>query len=166
MTEAARTIAPAPVRKSLVVAAPPETAFAVFTARMGRWWPPSHSINAAPLADVVIEPFAGGRWYERGADGSTAPWGEVLDWAPPYRLVLAWRLDATWTYQPALETIVEVTFTPDGAGTRVDLEHRHLERYAAAVETAREALDGPRGWGGLLALFGAACVEASVSGLD
>lgn len=153
MTDPHPTITPAPVRKSVAVAASPETAFAIFTASMGRWWPPSHAIGTAPMADVVIEPFAGGRWYERGADGSIALWGDVREWSPPHRVVLIWRLDSNWRYRPDLETEVEVTFTPEGAGARVTLEHRGLDRFGAQAEAARGALDGDRGWGWVLGLF-------------
>ena len=71
-------IKPAPVRKSLVVKAPPERAFSVFTAGIGRWWPPSHHIGAAAFKDAVVEPRAGGRWYEIGEDGSECQWGHVI----------------------------------------------------------------------------------------
>lgn len=91
-------IAVAPVRKSILVKAPAGRAFEVFARRMGSWWPKSHSIGTSPQADVVIEPRAGGRWYERGADGSECDWGRVLAWEPPARLLLAWQLDATWTF--------------------------------------------------------------------
>ena len=83
-----RTISPAPVRKSVRVAAPQERAFEVFTAGIGRWWPKSHHIGAADLDTFVIEPRAGGRWYERGVDGSECEVGKVLAWEPPARLVL------------------------------------------------------------------------------
>lgn len=146
----AHQIKPAPVRKTVLVAAPPQRAFEVFVARMGAWWPKSHSVNSAPIADVVVEPRTGGRWFERGEDGSEKPWGDVLAWEPPARLVLAWRLDATWTFDPTLETEVEVTFTVEGAGTRVSLEHRHLERMGAGAGTTRDSLDAPNGWGGIL----------------
>jgi uncharacterized protein YndB with AHSA1/START domain len=156
MTETTPTIIPGPVRKTVAVAAPPETAFEAFVNRMGRWWPASHSVNASPMVDIVIEPFARGRWYERGADGSIASWGAVLVWAPPHKLVLIWRLDADWTYQPTLATEVEVRFTAEGSGTRVDLEHRRLELYGERVAAARGALDSDRGWGSLLGLFASA----------
>lgn len=146
----AATISPAPVRKSLRVAAPPDRAFEVFTAGLSRWWPATHSIGKAPLAAAVMEPRAGGRWFERGADGSECDWGRVLVWEPPSRLVLAWQIDAAWRFDPDLVTEVEVRFIPEGDGTRVELEHRHLERMGETAEAARAALDSPGGWGGLL----------------
>jgi uncharacterized protein YndB with AHSA1/START domain len=149
-----RVIAPAPVRKSITVAAPPSRAFEVFTAGFDRWWPRTHSIGASPLNTAVLEPQAEGRWYGVGEDGSEDEWGEVLVWAPPSRLVLAWRIGADWKYDPDLLTEVEVTFTETGANsTQVQLEHRHLERMGAAAQTARASFDSPGGWGGLLALY-------------
>ena len=146
-------IAPAPVRKSILVQAAPDRAFTVFTANMGRWWLRSHSINAAPIADVVIEPHAGGRWYERGEDGSQCQWGKVLAWEPPRRVLLAWQIGGNWKYDSALVTEVEVNFIPEGGGTRVELEHRHLERMGDAAEGARAAFDSPDGWSGLLSVY-------------
>ena len=151
------TISPAPVRKSIHVKAPPQKAFQVFTAGIGSWWLKRHSINKqSAQADVVMEPFAGGRWFERGEDGSECSWGKVLIWEPPARLVLAWQIDGTWTHNPDFMTEVEVRFTAEDKGTRVDLEHRHLARYGAQAATARAALDSPEGWSGLLQSYATA----------
>jgi uncharacterized protein YndB with AHSA1/START domain len=147
------TITPAPVRKSLHVKAPPQKAFDVFTAGMGRWWLRSHSINSSPMVDVVIEPFAGGRWFERGEDGSECLWGKVLAWEPPARVLLAWQMDGTWKHNPDLITEVEVRFASEDGGTRVDFEHRNLERFGEHAAKIREAFDAPGGWGGLLESF-------------
>jgi uncharacterized protein YndB with AHSA1/START domain len=147
------TLRPAPVRKSIAVKAAPERAFAVFTANMGRWWPRTHSINGSPMKDVIIEPRTGGRWYELGEDGSHCEWGKVLAWEPPRRLLLAWQINGAWKYDAALVTEVEVRFIPEGGGTLVELEHRHLERMGAAAEAARTAIDSPGGWSGLLDAF-------------
>ncbi len=144
-------IVPAPVRKTVRVKAPPARAFQVFASRMGDWWPKSHSVGASPQADVIIEPRAGGRWYERGADGSECQWGRVLAWEPPSRLLLAWQLDADWTFDPELVTEVELRFIAEGAGmARVELEHRLLERMGARAEEVRASVDSPRGWSGIL----------------
>jgi uncharacterized protein YndB with AHSA1/START domain len=147
------TISPAPVRKSIAVKAAPERAFAVFTANMGRWWLRTHTINASPMKDVVIEPRVGGRWYELGEDGSQCQWGKVLAWEPPHRLLLAWQINGEWKYDAALVTEVEVNFIADGGGTRVEVEHRHLERMGDSAEAARQAVDSPGGWSGLLTAF-------------
>jgi uncharacterized protein YndB with AHSA1/START domain len=150
------TIAPAPVRKSVTVACPPARAFEVFAARMGTWWLRSHSIAPGGQADVVVEPRTGGRWYEVGTGGDTCDWGEVKLWAPPHRLVLIWRLTPAFTFDPALTTELEVTFTAEGTGTRVVLEHRGLENYGKDAARMRETFDGPDAWAGLLAGYAAA----------
>lgn len=151
--QGAPRIRPAPVRKSILVQATTERAFDVFANHIGRWWPKSHKIGSADLDQPVIEPFAGGRWYERGVDGSECEVGKVAVWDPPTRLVLIWQLNAEWKFDRELETEVEVLFTPEGSGTRVDLEHRNLERLGDTAEGMRQAIDSPGGWSGLLALF-------------
>jgi len=146
----------APVRKVVKVNASAEVAFDVFTAGMTRWWPPTHSINPtkSKLKETVMEPRAGGRWYEKGEDGSQCDWGKVLAWEPPTRLLLAWQIDAQWRYDPKLVTEVEVRFTPEGASvTRVELEHRNIERFGDSAEAVRNAIDSEGGWGALLESF-------------
>jgi uncharacterized protein YndB with AHSA1/START domain len=157
-----QTISPAPVRKSLVVAADVNRSFQAFTSRMGSWWPKSKSVGKSPQVAVVIEPRPGGRWYERGEDGSESEWGKVLQWEPPTRLILAWQLDGTWKYNPAVITEVEVNFTAVNATqTRVDFEHRHLERLGEGAQAIRDMLNS--GWGGLLDLY-AASAKAGAGG--
>jgi uncharacterized protein YndB with AHSA1/START domain len=146
-------IKPAPVRKSVSVAASAEHAFEVFTTGFDRWWPRSHSIGDAPLKAAVMEPRAGGRWYGLLENGREAEWGDVLVWQPPHRVVLAWRIGADWTYDPDLLTEVEVTFRPEGGRTRVELEHRHLERMGDGAGGARASFDSDGGWGALLRAF-------------
>jgi uncharacterized protein YndB with AHSA1/START domain len=152
-----RTVTVAPVRKSINVAAAPDRAFHVFTAGMSRWWLKSHSINKkSPIKDIVIEPKAGGRWYERGEDGSTCDWGRVLSWEPPTRLVLSWEITADWKHDPNLKTEVEVRFVAEGKNsTRVELEHRRLDLYGARGDEMRGIFDSEMGWKGLLAAFAA-----------
>jgi uncharacterized protein YndB with AHSA1/START domain len=147
-------ISPAPVRRSVRVNVAPQRAFDVFTTRMGKWWPKQHSINPkSPQQDVIIDPRVGGRWYERGEDGSECEWGRVLTWEPPHRVVLAWQINGDWTYDRDFETEVEVRFIADGDGTRVELEHRNLERFGDKAEQVRAAFDSPEGWNGGLQLF-------------
>jgi uncharacterized protein YndB with AHSA1/START domain len=156
MTEKAvtATIKPAPVRRTLTVRAPQARAFEVFTAGFGRWWPVGHSIGKSPQKAAILEPRVGGRWYEIGEDGSECQWGEVLVFEPPSRLVLAWQINAEWRFDPDLVTEVEVRFAAEGPNaTRVELEHRHLERLGEAAERARAAFDSPGGWGGILERF-------------
>ena len=159
MTEARAnlSIKPAPVKKSVSVKASPERAFEVFTAGFDKWWPRSHSIGDSPLKEAIIEPREGGRWYGVHEDGVERPWGRVLVWDPPARLVLDWQISHEWGYQPDLHTDVEVIFTAVGeAETRIDFEHRGLEAFGdseAAVRT-RTSMDG--GWGQILENFKAA----------
>lgn len=147
-----------PVRKTIRVQATPARAFEVFTAGMSRWWMPTHSISPtkAPIAEVVIEPRVGGRWYERGVDGSECDWGRVLLWEPPGRLVLAWQINAQWKYDPTLLTEVEVRFEAASGATEVRLEHRRLERLGDAAAAARARFDSPGGWSGLLERYATA----------
>lgn len=140
-------ITPAPVRRRFSLKAPPERAFEVFVAGIGRWWPRSHQTGSSPLVDVVIERQVGGRWFGKGADGSEENWGKVLVWEPPHRLVLAWQLSAAWQFDPDLVTEVELVFDgqPDGT-TEVRFEHRNLERYGEAAEIVRGAIASDNGW--------------------
>lgn len=143
------------VSKTITVRAGQERAFTVFTERFFSWWPKSHHIGDAELADAVIEPREGGRWYERGADGTECDWGRVLAWEPPSRVVLSWHLQGDWSYHPdpAMASEIEVRFTAESpAVTRVDLEHRHLERHDNPVEV-RSGVDSPNGWTGILAQY-------------
>ena len=140
------------IRKQLTVEAPAERAFRVFTANMGTWWPKEHHIGQAALKDCVIEPQVNGRWYEVDEDGGTCEWGKVATWDPPRRLVLIWQLGPDFKYDPALVTEVEVTFTTLGPKrTRVDFEHRHIERFGDAAERLRGMMDS--GWGQILASY-------------
>jgi uncharacterized protein YndB with AHSA1/START domain len=143
------------VRKVVSVKAPQEVAWRVFTEKMSAWWPlATHKIGKAKAVDAVIEPCVGGRWYERGDDGSTCEWGRVLAWEPPSRLVLSWEISADWRHDPNLKTEVEVRFIPEGKNaTRVELEHRNLDRYEARRDEMRGIFDSEGGWKGLLASF-------------
>jgi uncharacterized protein YndB with AHSA1/START domain len=137
------------IRKQLTVEAPVDRAFRVFTEHMGSWWLKDHHIGSAPLKDCVIEPRVNGRWYEVGEDGTTCAWGRVLAWDPPRRLLLAWQLGPDFKYDPEFLTEVEVTFTVLGPkSTRVDFEHRNLERFAEQAQRLRGQVDA--GWGRLL----------------
>jgi uncharacterized protein YndB with AHSA1/START domain len=154
-------IAPAPVRITLQVKAGQSRAFDVFTAGFGRWWPASHSVAKSPQKDAIIEPRVGGRWYERGEDGSECDWGRVLVWQPPARLVLCWQLNAQWKFDPGLETEVEVRFIPAGERlTRIEFEHRGLENFGGEAEAVRKSIGGPGGWPGLLEAYTTAVAAA------
>lgn len=146
-------IHPAPVQRSVFVHAPPAHAFEVFTTGVGRWWPKTHAIGDTELDEPVIEPCVGGRWYQRSVDGSECEIGKVLAWKPPSRLLLAWQLDADWNFNPNLLTEVEVTFTAESDGTRVELEHRLLERMGDRAEEIADKVGSPGGWTAVLQLF-------------
>ena len=147
-----QTITVAPVRRRTRVNVEPARAFDIFTNGMIRWWPRKNSINGSPIQEIILEPRVGGRWLERGEDGSECQWGKVLAWEPPTRLMLAWQISAQWQYEPALVTEVEVRFSPDGDGTLVELEHR-LDGYGQAAEQMRQIFDSPQGWAGTLENF-------------
>jgi uncharacterized protein YndB with AHSA1/START domain len=149
------------VQKSVTVEASVDTAFRVFTDRIDDWWIREHHIGTAELDRVVIEPREGGRWYEVGVDGSECDWGRVVAWEPPNRLVLGWQIGADWQYDPQLLTEVEIHFVSVGDNmTRVDLEHRDLDRFGASAEQMREGFESPGGWQGLLGAFAAVAQSA------
>jgi uncharacterized protein YndB with AHSA1/START domain len=148
---------PNSVRKATLVQAPPAVAWRVFTEQMGAWWPLSvYKIGKVNAVDAVLEPHVGGRWYERGDDGSTCDWGRVLLWEPPSRLLLSWDVNADFQYDPDLKTEIEVRFIAAGdSATRVELEHRKLDRYGARRDEMRRIFDTGGDWGRLLAMFAA-----------
>jgi len=143
-----------PVIKQIVVETSQEHAFRVFTDGIHRWWPREHHIGKSPLKRAVIEPKQGGRWYAICEDDSECDTGRVLAWDPPRRLLLSWQLTAKWEFDPNFITEVEVTFTAEGPKrTRVQLEHRNLERYGEAAPDLRKAIAAKDGWGMTLDLF-------------
>jgi len=147
-----------PVRKSITVQAPVERAFRVFTEEFDSWWPRSHHIGKSPMKRAIVEGRPGGRCYTEQEDGTDCDWGTVVVWEPPHRFVMAWQITGQWQFEPDLakSSEVEVRFTrqPDGA-TRVDLEHRYLQRHGADANAIRTTIDSPNGWGGLLDLYAA-----------
>ena len=152
-----------PVRKEIVVEAPPERAFRVFTSGFDKWWPREHHLQEASMAKAVMETHAGGRWYEVGTDGSQCDWGKVLIWDPPKRIVLSWQINSQWQYDPQLHTEVEVRFVPAGElRTRVEFEHRLIERMGEKAAATRAELDSPGGWLMHLTLFAAEAASDSV----
>ena len=154
---------PNSVRKVVTVEAPQATAWRVFTEGMSTWWPlAQYKIGQANAVAAIVEPFAGGRWYERGEDGSTCDWGRVVAWEPPARLVLTWDIGADWKYDPVLGTELEIRFIAEGdRRTRVELEHRRLDRYGARRDEMREIFDKGGDWGRLLARFAEVAAHGS-----
>jgi uncharacterized protein YndB with AHSA1/START domain len=146
------------IRKTITVQATQQRAFAVFTEGLATWWPlDSYHIGEQQPTTAVIEPWVGGRWYERAVDGTESDWGRVLAWEPPARLVLSWQISADWQADPTVDTDVEVRFIAEGATTtRVDLEHRGLGSYGDAAAQMHGIFDSDSGWTGLLSHFAGA----------
>jgi uncharacterized protein YndB with AHSA1/START domain len=137
------------VRRSIVVNAPIAHAFKVFTERFDAWWPHTHHIGKIESFTAILEPREGGRWFERGADGSECDWGRVLVYSPPTRVALSWHLNCNYCYDPdpSKASRVEVTFHDEGGGkTRVELVHSQFERHGEGAEKVRESVDGRGGW--------------------
>jgi Activator of Hsp90 ATPase homolog 1-like protein len=154
----------APVRKQITVNANQQRAFDLFTNEMSRWWPATHSTLKSPLKQYIVEPHVGGRWYAVAEDGSTGQTGYVIDWHPPRLVVLAWQLSAEWQFDPALVTEVEVRFIAESANTtRVELEHRHLQRMGERGAQVRSMVDSPGGWTAVLESF-KQCADAKGAG--
>ena len=137
------------VRASIVVDAPIERAFAVFTDGIETWWPPEHHILQADLAGMTFEPRAGGQVYDRGVDGSECRWARVLAYEPPDRVVFSWDINTQWQVETDRDKTseVEVRFVSEGTDrTRVELEHRKLDRHGVAWESVRDGVAGDQGW--------------------
>src|ERR1035441_631708 len=137
------------VQTSIVVDAPVERAFSVFTDGISTWWPPEHHILPAGLAETIFEPRQGGHVYDRGVDGSECRWARVLVYEPPTRVVFSWDISLQWQIEsdPLRTSEVEVRFVAEGPGrTRVDLEHRNLDRHGEGWEQMRDAVGSPEGW--------------------
>ncbi|MHA4808458.1 SRPBCC family protein [Flavitalea flava] len=127
-----------------------ETAFNVFTRKMGLWWPKSHHTGSCPMIELVLEPGLNGRWYSRHEDGSEVNVGHVLIWAPHGKLVLNWQINGDFKYDPELTTEVEIQFIAKGPKkTLVTLEHRDLERLSGDKTIAM--MD--EGWGMIINLY-------------
>ena len=137
------------VRTSIVVEAPIDRAFSVFTEEFGRFKPPEHNLLAVEIAETVFEPREGGHVYDRGVDGSECRWARVLAYEPPHRVVISWDISPYWQIETDLEKTseVEVRFVAESAErTRVQLEHRNLARHGAGWEGVREGVAGEEGW--------------------
>ena len=131
------------VRASTMVDAPIERTFSVFTADIGSWWPSDHHILEAELAEMVFEPREGGHVYDRGVDGSECRWARVLAYEPPDRVVISWDITPQWQIEtdPDRTSEIEVQFIAEGPErTRVELEHRNLDRHGEGWEKVRDAV--------------------------
>ena len=147
------TVTIAPVRKSIRVKANQRHAFEVFTARLGSWWPRTHTVGQPPMQTAVLETRLGGRWYELSENGSEADVGRILVWEPPHRFVMSWDLNSAWKPDTTVGSEVEVRFVADGQdATIVELEHRNFERLGPeGGESMRKDVNG--GWPKLLEIF-------------
>ena len=139
----------ASVRHQVVVEAPIERAFSVFTEDFGSFKPAEHNLLSVEIAETVFEPRAGGRLYDRGVDGSECNWARVLAYEPPERVVISWDMNPEWQIETELDKTseVEVRFiaeTPER--TRVELEHRNLDPHGAGWESLRDGVDSGDGW--------------------
>ncbi len=137
------------VRHHVVVNAPIERAFGVFTEQFGNFKPREHNLLAVPIAETVFERQVGGHVYDRGVDGSMCRWARVLVYEPPSRVVFTWDIGPTWQLEtdPSRTSEVEVRFTAEsGERTRVDLEHRHLDRHGPGWQSVADGVDGDAGW--------------------
>jgi len=137
------------VQQSIVVDAPIEQAFSVFTADIGSWWSPEHHILQGELAEMVFEPRAGGYIYDRGANGDVCRWARVLVYEPPTRVVFSWDISLQWQIEtdPTHTSEVDVRFVAESADrTRVELEHRHLDHHGDGWENMRDAVAAANGW--------------------
>lgn len=138
-----------PIRKSVVVNAPIERAFALFVERFDAIKPREHNLLRAPIAQTVFEPRIGGHIYDVATDGSRCEWSRVLAYEPPTRIVFSWDIGPTWQLEtdPAHCSEVEVRFIAEEADrTRVELEHRHLERHGDGWPAVASGVGGDAGW--------------------
>jgi uncharacterized protein YndB with AHSA1/START domain len=145
MTQAADTV----VRKDIVVEAPVERAFSVFTGRFGDFKPREHNLLGAPITETTFEPRVGGHIYDRAEDGSECRWARILAYEPPTRVVFSWDIGPTWQIETDLANTseVEVRFIAEGPDrTRVELEHRHIDRHGPGWDAVYHGVDGDGGW--------------------
>src|SRR5919198_578027 len=137
------------VRSSIVVEAPIERAFRVFTEDFGRFKPREHNMLGVEIAETVFEPHVGGHLYDRGVDGSECRWARILAYEPPERVVFSWDISPRWQVETDHQKTseVEVRFTAESATrTRVELEHRNIDRHGDGWEGVREGVGGDQGW--------------------
>ena len=137
------------VVRTLTVQVPKATAFTTFTARFGEFKPREHNLLGAPIAETVFEPRVGGHIIDRAEDGSECRWARVLAYEPPDRVVFSWDIGPTWQVEtdPDRTSEVEVRFIEEAPDrTRVELEHRHLDRHGPGWEGLRDGVAQDGGW--------------------
>ena len=137
------------IRHEIVVEAPIERAFSVFTVGFGSFKPPEHNMLRVEIAETVFEPRVGGDVFDRGVDGSVCRWARVLAYEPPDRVVISWDISPRWQIETDLDKTseVEVRFIAEAPDrTRVELEHRALDRHGDGWEAVRDGVDSEAGW--------------------
>jgi uncharacterized protein YndB with AHSA1/START domain len=140
---------PVSIRHDVVVNAPLERAFRVFTERFGDFKPREHNLMNVPIVETVFEGRVGGHIYDRGEDGSLCKWARIVAFEPPHRVVFTWDIGPTWQLEtdPTRTSEVEVRFTAESSErTRVELEHRHIERHGEGWQSVARGVDGDAGW--------------------
>ena len=145
MTQAATAV----VRRQIIVEAPIERAFTVFTERFGDFKPPEHNLLGVAIAETVFEPKVGGHIYDRGVDGSECRWARVLAFEPPDRVVFSWDISPQWQIETEPDNTSEVEVqliveTPQR--TRVELEHRHIDRHGPGWQAVSDGVGHDQGW--------------------
>ncbi|GEK23063.1 SRPBCC family protein [Cellulomonas xylanilytica] len=141
--------APDAVMTGIVVDAPIERAFAMFTERFGDFKPREHNMLGVPIAETVFEPRVGGHIYDRGVDGSECRWARILAFDPPERVVFSWDISPQWQLEtdPGVTSEVEVRFVAETPHrTRLELEHRHLDRHGGSWQELRDGVADADGW--------------------
>ena len=154
MTQSASAV----IRRDIVVDAPVDKAFSVFTERLGDFKPPEHNLLASPIAETVFEPRVGGHIYDRANDGTECHWARVLVYEPPHRVVFSWDIGPTWQLEanPENASEVEVRFTAETPDrTRVELEHRNIDRHGPGWEAVADGVGHDQGWPLYLARYAA-----------
>jgi uncharacterized protein YndB with AHSA1/START domain len=152
------------VRKQIVVPAPIERAFAVFTERFGDFKPPEHNLLGIAIAETVFEARVGGNIIDRAVDGSECRWARILAYQPPDRVVFSWDISPRWSLEtdPDQTSEVEVRFIAESPErTRLELEHRRIERHGPGWEAVTDGVDGDEGWPQYLARYAALLSEGS-----
>jgi uncharacterized protein YndB with AHSA1/START domain len=153
------------VRHQVVVPTSVERAFAAFVDRFGDFKPPEHNLLGAAIVETRFEPHVGGHIYDRAADGSECRWARVLAYEPPDRVVFSWDIGPTWQLEadPANASEVEVRFVAEAPDrTRLELEHRNIDRHGPGWEALRDGVADDQGWPLYLARY--AAILSSVSG--
>jgi uncharacterized protein YndB with AHSA1/START domain len=137
------------VRRHIVVNAPLAEAFKVFTQRFGDFKPREHNLLSSPIVATVFEERVGGHIYDRAEDGSECRWARILAFEPPERVVFSWDINPRWQIETnrELTSEVEVRFIAETSQrTRVELEHRHIDRHGAGWESVRDGVGTDQGW--------------------